>query len=162
MKNSTIIKILINYIYLENLFLLLCYIDPFLSCTNGIIYIVYIVSGEETKLAINSKYASSKFSSCELAVNGFLVIFICILILEIVFSYLFKRYSDMRHQSRDLYLGPGSTFPQPISAVLQDMFSFLLLYYYIIPMSLYVTIELYKFIGELFYYFYDLLIRTVI
>ncbi|XP_073949125.1 phospholipid-transporting ATPase IF-like [Choristoneura fumiferana] len=109
-----------------------------------------VYTGEETKLAINSKYASNKFSSCELAVNGFLVVFICFLILEIVLSYLFKRYNDKHHQSRNLYLGPGNTFPQPISDVLQDMFSFLLLYYYIIPMSLYVTIELYKFIGALF------------
>ncbi|XP_063384293.1 phospholipid-transporting ATPase IF-like [Cydia fagiglandana] len=109
-----------------------------------------VYTGEETKLALNAKYVSNKFSSCESATNRCLFVFIGIIILQIAVSYIAKRYIDVNQQSRDLYLGLGATFPQPFSGVMQDVFSFLLLYYYIIPMSLFVTIEIYKFIGALY------------
>ncbi|XP_063363276.1 phospholipid-transporting ATPase IF [Cydia amplana] len=112
-----------------------------------------VYTGEETKLALNSKYAGNKFSSCELAVNGFLCVFIVILVLEVFISFGLKVYNDIHYQNRDLYLGPslyGGTAAVSVAGVLQDIFSFLLLYYYIIPMALYVTIELYKFTGALF------------
>ncbi|XP_049868001.1 phospholipid-transporting ATPase IF [Pectinophora gossypiella] len=108
-----------------------------------------IYTGEETKLALNSKYTSNKFSSCELAVNGFLVCFILILILEMVFSLLAKMFLERRLPGHQQYMGENST-AVTFRSIAQDLFSFLLLYYYIIPMSLYVTIELYKFIGALF------------
>lgn len=106
------------------------------------------VSGEETKLALNSKYTGNKFSSCELAVNGFLLFFICILIVEMIVSLAAKLVIERKNPQMELYLGPGTPQPAPVEYLMQDFFSFLLLYYYIIPMSLYVTIELYKFIGK--------------
>ncbi|XP_026732773.1 probable phospholipid-transporting ATPase IF [Trichoplusia ni] len=109
-----------------------------------------IYTGEETKLALNSKYSGNKFSSCELAINGFLLFFILLLVFEMLVSLIAKLLIERANPERDLYLGPGSPYPVPIGDLLQDLFSFLLLYYYIIPMSLYVTIELYKFIGALF------------
>ncbi|XP_068632358.1 phospholipid-transporting ATPase IF-like [Battus philenor] len=109
-----------------------------------------VYTGEETKLALNSKYSGNKFSSCESAVNSFLVLFIFLLVFEMSLSMLLKLYIEGRNSGRNVYLGPGMRYPTPISSILQDLFSFLLLYYYIIPMSLYVTIELYKFIGALF------------
>lgn len=108
-----------------------------------------VYTGEETKLALNSRYGGNKFSSCEVAVNGFLIFFIAILTLEIVVSFVFKLMFDRHHTGHEIYLGPAPS-PLTINVVLQDMLSFLLLYYYMIPMSLYVTIELYKFIGALF------------
>uniref|UniRef100_A0A2A4JGX5 Phospholipid-transporting ATPase n=1 Tax=Heliothis virescens TaxID=7102 RepID=A0A2A4JGX5_HELVI len=109
-----------------------------------------IYTGEETKLALNSKYSGNKFSSSELAINESLLYFIILLIVEIFVSLGAKMIIERKHSERDKYLGPGTPYPAPISYILQDLFSFLLLYYYIIPMSLYVTIELYKFIGSLF------------
>lgn len=114
----------------------------------GRIWLTLCVLGEETKLALNSKYSGNKFSSCELAVNGFLMFFIFILIAEMIASLGAKMVIERRNPNRELYLGPGTPQPAPVGYLLQDFFSFLLLYYYIIPMSLYVTIELYKFIGE--------------
>ncbi|KAL4705339.1 hypothetical protein ACJJTC_006825 [Scirpophaga incertulas] len=110
-----------------------------------------IYTGEETKLALNSKYAGNKFSSCELATNMFLLFFIILLIIEIVGSYVAKFLIERYNGDRDVYLGPGSSTSLRVSGVLQDMFSFLLLYYYIIPMSLYVTIELNKLLGTYFF-----------
>ncbi|XP_048480436.1 phospholipid-transporting ATPase IF isoform X1 [Plutella xylostella] len=109
-----------------------------------------VYTGEETKLALNSRYTANKFSSCELAVNSFLGFFIILLCLEIVISYALKIRFELKNHGHETYLGPQTTWPPTPSAVMQDLFSFLLLYYYIIPMSLYVTIELYKFIGALF------------
>ncbi|GBP58870.1 Probable phospholipid-transporting ATPase IF, partial [Eumeta japonica] len=109
-----------------------------------------IYTGEETKLALNSKYAANKFSSCEKAVNGYLLFFIGVLVAEVLLSFVLKRVYDLRYHAHEAYLGEGTTSYESVNDVLQDMFSFLLLYYYIIPMSLYVTIELYKFFGSLF------------
>ncbi|KAM3958482.1 phospholipid-transporting ATPase IF [Aphomia sociella] len=109
-----------------------------------------VYTGEETKLALNSKFTSNKFSSCELAINTFLAFFILILLLEILASMLAKIIIEKKNPERILYLGTMTVYSARLSSILQDLFSFLLLYYYIIPMSLYVTIELYKFIGALF------------
>ncbi|XP_060803599.1 phospholipid-transporting ATPase IF isoform X2 [Amyelois transitella] len=109
-----------------------------------------VYTGEETKLALNSKFTSNKFSSCELAVNAFLVFFILLLIIEIIISVAAKIIIENRNPERQSYLGPALQYSSMAQQTVQDLFSFLLLYYYIIPMSLYVTIELYKFIGSLF------------
>ncbi|XP_034826885.1 phospholipid-transporting ATPase IF-like isoform X4 [Maniola hyperantus] len=109
-----------------------------------------VYTGEETKLALNSKYSGNKFSSSEAVVNNYLMFFIYLLILEMTGSYTAKMILEHWYPEHELYLGnrPEDTFE--IKNILQDLFSFLLLYYYIIPMSLYVTIELYKFIGAFF------------
>ncbi|KOB75715.1 Uncharacterized protein OBRU01_07021, partial [Operophtera brumata] len=96
-----------------------------------------VYTGEETKLALNSKYTGNKFSSCELAVNGFLLFFIFILVAEMIASLGAKMVIERRNPGRELYLGPGTQQPARVGDLLQDFFSFLLLYYYIIPMSLY-------------------------
>lgn len=106
------------------------------------------VPGEETKLALNSKYVSNKFSSCELAVNGFLVFFIFLMVAEMIVSLVAKILTERNNQEREMYIGNITTYPLTFTLLMQDFLSFLLLYYYIIPMSLYVTIEMYKFIGE--------------
>ncbi|XP_041988181.1 phospholipid-transporting ATPase IF [Aricia agestis] len=109
-----------------------------------------VYTGEETKLALNSKYSGNKFSSSEAAVNCFLVFFIYLLVIEMAFSLVAKVIIDKWNYQRQAYLGTPEEHPLNARSILQDLFSFLLLYYYIIPMSLYVTIELYKFIGALF------------
>ncbi|XP_059051431.1 phospholipid-transporting ATPase IF [Achroia grisella] len=108
-----------------------------------------VYTGEETKLALNSKFTSNKFSSCESAVNAFLAFFILLLLLEIAASMTAKILIERNNPEHTLYLGEYVDYSK-VKLVLQDLFSFLLLYYYIIPMSLYVTIELYKFLGSLY------------
>ncbi|CAH2236701.1 jg20919 [Pararge aegeria aegeria] len=109
-----------------------------------------VYTGEETKLALNSKYAGNKFSSSETVVNFYLMFFIYLLILEMTGSYVAKVILEHWQSEHELYIGPSTEDPFRAKNIFQDLFSFLLLYYYIIPMSLYVTIELYKFIGAFF------------
>lgn len=80
--------------------------------------------------------------------NGFLLFFIFILVAEMIVSLAAKIVIERRNPKRELYIGPLTSYPASFADLMQDLFSFLLLYYYIIPMSLYVTIELYKFTGK--------------
>lgn len=55
----------------------------------------------------------------------------------------------MYHSEHKIYLGPIAD-ANPVTQILQDYFSFLILFNYLIPISLYVTIEMHKFIGSFF------------
>lgn len=62
---------------------------------------------------------------------------------------LFRRYLESHEAGHDIYLGTvhaAAAIPQFV----QDYFSFVILFNYLIPISLYVTIELHKFVGSLF------------
>lgn len=64
-------------------------------------------------------------------------------------SYFIKRYYDLHHEEHRLYLGAlDDEFI--VGTFIQDYFSFLILFNYLIPISLYVTIEMHKFIGAFF------------
>lgn len=56
----------------------------------------------------------------------------------------------MYHSEHNIYIGPIDEDANPVTQILQDYFSFLILFNYLIPISLYVTIELNKFIGSFF------------
>lgn len=65
------------------------------------------------------------------------------------FSFDICRYLESHEAGHDIYLGTvhAST---AIYQFVQDYFSFVILFNYLIPISLYVTIELHKFVGSLF------------
>lgn len=108
-----------------------------------------VYTGQNTKLALNSKITSNKMSSSEQYINKYLVFFILLLLGVVTVSYFIKRYYDMFHSAHDLYLGYEEVLYE-VSQFFQDYFSFLILFNYLIPISLYVTIEMHKFIGKLF------------
>lgn len=56
----------------------------------------------------------------------------------------------MFHSQHKIYLGPIDPDVNAVTQILQDYFSFLILFNYLIPISLYVTIEMHKFIGSFF------------
>ncbi|XP_055585323.1 phospholipid-transporting ATPase IF isoform X2 [Uranotaenia lowii] len=105
---------------------------------------VYI--GQNTKLALNSKMTSNKMSSSEGYINKYLVFFLVLLIAIVTVSFFMKRYNDRYHQEHNFYLGEYLATYR-VSQFLQDFFSFLILFNYLIPISLYVTIEMAKFLG---------------
>ncbi|XP_044580314.1 phospholipid-transporting ATPase IF-like isoform X3 [Cotesia glomerata] len=108
-----------------------------------------VYSGSDTKLSKNSKQTPNKFSTVEKSINLYLVFFIFILILEITISTVLKQLSDYDHQGHH-YLSNNST--NSFFKVVRDFLSFTILYNYIVPISLYVTVELQKFLGSLFFH----------
>lgn len=106
-----------------------------------------VYTGQNTKLALNSKITKNKMSSSEQFINKYLAFFIILLIAVVTVSYFMKRYFDLHHPEHNSYLRQIIDDYEPV-AFFQDYFSFLILFNYLIPISLYVTIEMHKFIGE--------------
>uniref|UniRef100_A0A182N8H1 Phospholipid-transporting ATPase n=1 Tax=Anopheles dirus TaxID=7168 RepID=A0A182N8H1_9DIPT len=105
-----------------------------------------VYTGQQTKLALNSRMTTSKMSSSERYVNKYLVFFLVLLVAIVTVSYFLKRYNDRYRQEHNAYLGEMLSNYR-VSQFLQDYFSFLILFNYLIPISLYVTIEMAKFLG---------------
>lgn len=110
-----------------------------------------VYTGQNTKLALNSRITRNKMSSSEVWINRYLIFFLCLLIANVTVCYLLKRYYDENKASHNTYLGESVYKTENVvKQVLQDYFSFLILFNYIIPISLYVTIEMQKFLGSFF------------
>lgn len=106
-----------------------------------------VYTGQNTKLALNSKITKNKMSSSEQFINKYLLFFIILLLAIVTVSYFLKRYYDLHHPEHNSYL--RQIFDDyVVTEFLQDYFSFLILFNYLIPISLYVTIEMHKFIGK--------------
>ncbi|XP_053678428.1 phospholipid-transporting ATPase IF [Anopheles nili] len=105
-----------------------------------------VYTGQQTKLALNSRMTTNKMSSSEQFVNKYLVFFLVLLVGIVTVSYFLKRYNDRHQQQHNVYLGEMRSNYR-VSQFLQDFFSFLILFNYLIPISLYVTIEMAKFLG---------------
>ncbi|KAG7254295.1 hypothetical protein CRUP_014076, partial [Coryphaenoides rupestris] len=82
------------------------------------IYAVAIYTGMETKMALNYQSKSQKRSAVEKSMNAFLVVYLCI--------------PDQQ--------GVGQHSPEVIRAF-TDFLAFMVLFNYIIPVSMYVTVE---------------------
>ncbi|KAJ8890465.1 hypothetical protein PR048_009974 [Dryococelus australis] len=114
------------------------------------IYGCAVYTGQETKLALNSRLTSNKFSTVEKSINGFLVFFMGVLLIETLLCLGLKYYTEFLTSFANVtYLGPFPTISS--RNVIQDLLSLLVLFNYIIPISLYVTIEMQKFLGTLFF-----------
>ncbi|KAK3884823.1 hypothetical protein Pcinc_010929 [Petrolisthes cinctipes] len=118
----------------------------------SLIHGVAVYTGEETKMALNSKMTNSKFSTVEKSMNYFLVFYLVLLVVEMVVSSVIKyQFYDFEVMSKEMwYLGLPPNITATAEDVVQDTFSFLVIYNYIIPISLYVTLEVQKFLGAMF------------
>uniref|UniRef100_T1J4S5 Phospholipid-transporting ATPase n=1 Tax=Strigamia maritima TaxID=126957 RepID=T1J4S5_STRMM len=112
------------------------------------IYGCAIYTGQETKMALNSRLKSNKFSTIEKSMNIFLAVFLVILVLEVVLCTALRYTGPNAKISTEWYINYGFQFSA--KDLFQTGLSFLVLLNYIIPISLYVTIECQKFIGSLF------------
>jgi phospholipid-translocating ATPase len=108
-------------------------------------------TGQDTKLALNSKITKNKMSSSEQFINKYLAFFIILLLAIVTVSYFMKRFYDLHHPEHNSYLRQIFN-DYVVSEFLQDYFSFVILFNYLIPISLYVTIEMHKFIGNISIY----------
>jgi phospholipid-translocating ATPase len=108
-----------------------------------------VYTGQNTKLALNSKITKNKMSSSEKFINKYLLFFIVLLLSMVTVSYFMKSYYDLVNEEHNVYI--GQIFDSyAVTAFLQDYFSFLILFNFLIPISLYVTIEMQKFLGSFY------------
>ncbi|XP_028260688.1 probable phospholipid-transporting ATPase IF isoform X3 [Parambassis ranga] len=117
------------------------------------IFGVAVYTGMESKMALNYKCKSQKRSAVEKSMNTFLIIYLGILLFEAVISTILKYawqaegkwgepfYNQKTEQERN---------SSPILKFISDFLAFLVLYNFIIPISLYVTVEMQKFLGSFF------------
>ena len=110
---------------------------------------VAVYCGQYTKLALNSKITKNKMSSSEKFINKYLAFFIILLLMLVTVSYFLKEYFDLFRPEHMAYIG-YTRDEYPVTNFLQNYFSFLILYNFLIPISLYVTIEMHKFVGAFF------------
>ncbi|KAM7542982.1 hypothetical protein Aperf_G00000004967 [Anoplocephala perfoliata] len=109
------------------------------------VYGVAVYTGPDTKMSLNSKGKQTKYSQVERQLNNFLVFILGFLIfISILFTIL--QFSLRPYDAWYIYLVKPTTW-----IVVQEFLGFLVLFNYIIPISLYVTIEFQKFFGSMFF-----------
>ncbi|ALC48589.1 CG9981 [Drosophila busckii] len=108
-----------------------------------------VYTGMTTKLQLNSRLTRNKTASSEVYVNRFLIFILIALIAIVTLLYFLKRYNELFVIPKLTYLGPAAD-GYSVKQFLQDYLSFLILFNYLIPISLYVTIELQRVIGSMF------------
>ncbi|KAF4521584.1 hypothetical protein B566_EDAN001304 [Ephemera danica] len=116
------------------------------------VYGCAIYTGQETKLTLNTFLSRNKFSTAEKTINKFLLYcFLPVLVGEVIFCSAMKYGLEATNwvAKFDLYLGPKKEVQGGL--VLQDILSFWVLYFYLFPIALYVSVELQKFVGVMFF-----------
>ncbi|KAH8336644.1 hypothetical protein KR074_012146 [Drosophila pseudoananassae] len=108
-----------------------------------------VYTGMLTKLQLNSRLTRNKNATSETYINRFLIVILVALIAIVTLLYFLKRYNELFVIPKLTYLG-DATDSYSVKQFLQDYLSFLILFNYLIPISLYVTIELQRVIGSLF------------
>ncbi|KAA8588782.1 hypothetical protein FQN60_010127 [Etheostoma spectabile] len=117
------------------------------------IYGVAVYTGMETKMALNYQGKSQKRSAVEKSINAFLLVYLCILVSKALvcttLKYVWQNkpgqdepwYNEKTQREKDtnLYL-----------KMFTDFLSFMVLFNFIIPVSMYVTVEMQKFLGSFF------------
>ncbi|XP_068612611.1 phospholipid-transporting ATPase IH [Brachionichthys hirsutus] len=117
------------------------------------IYAVAIYTGMETKMALNYQSKSQKRSAVEKSMNAYLLVYLCILIGKAVVDTALK-YVWQAEPNRDEPWYNRRTEAERQRHILirgfTDFLAFMVLFNYIIPVSMYVTVEMQKFLGSYF------------
>uniref|UniRef100_A0A669CFZ6 Phospholipid-transporting ATPase n=1 Tax=Oreochromis niloticus TaxID=8128 RepID=A0A669CFZ6_ORENI len=116
------------------------------------IHAVAVYTGMETKMALNYQSKSQKRSAVEKSMNAFLIVYLCILISKAVINTVLK-YAWQWSPDRDEPWYNHRTEHERQRHVIRaftDFLAFMVLFNYIIPVSMYVTVEMQKFLGSYF------------
>lgn len=100
-----------------------------------------VYTGMTTKLQLNSRLTRNKVASSEKYLNRFLMFILVLMVVVVTTLYLLKRKDELYLIPNFEYLGPPIDV-HSIAEFLQDYLSFLVLFKYLIPISMYVTIEM--------------------
>ncbi|XP_062868960.1 phospholipid-transporting ATPase IF [Trichomycterus rosablanca] len=117
------------------------------------IFGVAVYTGMESKMALNYKCKSQKRSAVEKSMNTFLIIYLGILLFEAVLSTILKYAWQAEKKWDEPFYNEKTAQERNSSKILKfisDFLAFLVLYNFIIPISLYVTVEMQKFLGSFF------------
>uniref|UniRef100_A0AAQ4P165 Phospholipid-transporting ATPase n=1 Tax=Gasterosteus aculeatus aculeatus TaxID=481459 RepID=A0AAQ4P165_GASAC len=117
------------------------------------IFGVAIYTGMESKMALNYKCKSQKRSAVEKSMNTFLIIYLGILLFEAILSTILKYAWQAENKWDEPFYNQKTEQERnssPILKFISDFLAFLVLYNFIIPISLYVTVEMQKFLGSFF------------
>ncbi|KAM6962548.1 phospholipid-transporting ATPase IF [Aplochiton taeniatus] len=117
------------------------------------IFAVAVYTGMESKMALNYKCKSQKRSAVEKSMNTFLIIYLGILLFEAILSTILKYAWQSESQWDEPFYNQKTEQERNSSQILKfisDFLAFLVLYNFIIPISLYVTVEMQKFLGSFF------------
>lgn len=117
-----------------------------------VIYGIAIYTGKDTKVMKNSKFKSNKLSCIERVLNKFIIVFLIVLALLTFVSfglsftsvYLYDDAWYLKDREPPNYNDNYSLY------LLIVLVHFMNIYNYIIPLSMYVTIEMQRFIGSQF------------
>ncbi|XP_061455087.1 phospholipid-transporting ATPase IG isoform X2 [Rhineura floridana] len=117
------------------------------------IYGVAVYTGMETKMALNYQGKSQKRSAVEKSINIFLIVYLCILLSKATIcttlKYIWQSipfndepwYNQKTQKDRETF---------KLLKMFTDFLSFMVLFNFIIPVSMYVTVEMQKFLGSFF------------
>ncbi|KAK6478588.1 putative phospholipid-transporting ATPase IF [Huso huso] len=117
------------------------------------IFGVAVYTGMEAKMALNYKCKSQKRSAVEKSMNTFLLIYLGILLFEAILSTILKYAWQAESKWDEPWYNQKTEQDRNSSKILRfisDFLAFLVLYNFIIPISLYVTVEMQKFLGSFF------------
>ncbi|XP_048844715.1 phospholipid-transporting ATPase IF isoform X3 [Brienomyrus brachyistius] len=117
------------------------------------IFGVAVYTGMESKMALNYKCKSQKRSAVEKSMNTFLIIYLGILLFEAILSTILKYAWQSEPKWDEPFYNRKTEQERNSSQILKfisDFLAFLVLYNFIIPISLYVTVEMQKFLGSFF------------
>ncbi|XP_061548507.1 phospholipid-transporting ATPase IH isoform X6 [Phycodurus eques] len=119
----------------------------------GYIYAVAIYTGMETKMALNYQSKCQKRSAVEKSMNAYLVVYLCILMSKAFINTVLK-YAWQADPIRDEPWYDQRTEAERqrhiVIRAFTDFLAFMVLFNYIIPVSMYVTVEMQKFLGSYF------------
>ena len=138
---------------------------------------VCVYAGKHTKIYQNSLITSNKFSSIERALNRYLIAYFFILICMVVFCTIMtfqfgveyvgsspkltqflsdppqsksSRKKEVLDEEIHWYIGPDAYFNDNFADILNAILQWNTLFNYIIPISLFASLEIQKFLGSMF------------
>ncbi|XP_078236695.1 phospholipid-transporting ATPase IG isoform X4 [Pogona vitticeps] len=117
------------------------------------IYGVAVYTGMETKMALNYQGKSQKRSAVEKSINAFLIVYLCILLGKATVCTTLKYIWESVPSNDEPWYNHKTQKDRETFKLLKtftDFLSFMVLFNFIIPVSMYVTVEMQKFLGSFF------------
>ena len=107
------------------------------------LYAVVVFSGHETKLMMNANDAPTKWTNVERKTNRYILMIFCFQILLVLLSCAGRGFWGSRNERESTYLRTDDDY-SPWGDAAISFVTFLILYNNLIPISLYVSMELVK------------------